>query len=156
MIRGFPWNSAGLALFHTLGSTKDLMMSDLIDRNCYQNGYFFKLSTLVMAPIDLIYVNVRVIPTLQGTVPPILDVNICFLVQVTDRGGRNFASLECFGNTLYTPGRYARQIHLNERLFHAALPAVMPLNDDGLKEIPLSLGTLSVTSSLEVGVRLRL
>ena len=35
---------AGLALLHTLSSTKNLTAAILIDRNRYKNGFIFKLS----------------------------------------------------------------------------------------------------------------
>ena len=38
---------AGFVLFHALGSTKNLTISVLIDRNCHKNGYIFKLSAPV-------------------------------------------------------------------------------------------------------------
>ncbi len=38
-----------LVLFHALGSTKNLTISVLIDRNCHKNGYIFKLSAPVAA-----------------------------------------------------------------------------------------------------------
>ncbi len=45
-------DAVGLVFFHALGSTKNLTVSVLIDRNRYQNGYIFKLSTPVAAQID--------------------------------------------------------------------------------------------------------
>src|SRR5699024_2602455 len=64
------------------------------------------------------------------------------LVQLTDGGGRDFAAPEGLGNILHTPDRYTCQIHLNERLFHAALPAAIPLNNSSLKRDSLELGHL--------------
>jgi len=79
---------------------------------------------------------------LQRTVTPILDVDIRFLVQLTDGGGRDLTAPESLGNILYTPDGYASQVHLNESLFHATLPAAIPLNDGSLKGDPLELGHL--------------
>ena len=45
-------------------------------------------------------------------------------------------------NIFHTPDRYACQVHLDERLFHATFPTAIPLNDSGLKGNPLKLGRL--------------
>ena len=42
----------------------------------------------------------------------------------------------------YTPDGYACQVHLNESIFHATLPAAIPLNDGGFKGNSLELGHL--------------
>ena len=146
---------AGFVLFHSLRSTKDFTISVLIYRNRYQNGHIFKRSTPVAAQIDPIHIDIRIPPALQRTVPPILNVDIRFLVQLTDGGWRHLAAPQGLGNILHAPDGYACQIHLNESFFHAAFTAAIPLNDGGLKGDPLSLGTLRVTSP-EVVVRLRL
>ena len=83
---------AGLVLFHALGGTKNLTVSVLIDCNCYQNGYIFKLSAPVAAQVDPIHIDIWIASALQRAVPPILNVDIRFLVQFTDGGGRNFAA----------------------------------------------------------------
>src|SRR5699024_3893786 len=69
-------------------------------------------------------------------------VAICFLVQLTDGGGRDFAAPQGLGDVLHTPDGYTRQVHLNESLFHAALPAAIPLNDGSFKRDALELGYL--------------
>ena len=79
---------------------------------------------------------------MQRTVSPILDVDICFLVQLTDGGGRYFAAPEGLGNILHTPDRHSCQIHLDEGLFHTAFPTAIPLNDGSLKGNPFELGYL--------------
>ena len=79
---------------------------------------------------------------MQGAVPPILNVNIRFLVQFTDCGGRDLAAPESLGDVLHTPDGYAGQIHLNEGLFHTAFPAAIPLNDSSLKRNPFEFGHL--------------
>ena len=71
---------AGLVLFHPLGGTKNFTVSVLIHRNRYQNGYIFKLSAPVAAQVDPIHIDIRISFALQRTVPPILDVDIRFLV----------------------------------------------------------------------------
>ena len=60
-------------------------------------------------------------------------MDICFLVQLTDGGGRNLAAPEGLSNILHTPDRYAGQVHLNQCLFHTALPAAIPLNNSSLE-----------------------
>ena len=42
-----------------------------------------------------------------------------------------------FLSIFHTPDGYARPIHLNDRFFHAALPAAIPFNDSSLKRNPL-------------------
>ena len=51
----------------------------------------------------------------------------------TDGGGRDLAAPQCLGDVLHTAHGDACQIHLNERLLHAALPAAIPLDDGGLE-----------------------
>ena len=85
---------------------------------------------------------IRIASTLQRAVPPILDVDICFLVQLADGGGRDLAAPESLGDILHTPDGYASQVHLNESLFHTALPAAIPLDNGGLKGDSLELGHL--------------
>ena len=72
-------------------------------------------------------------------VPPIFNVDIRFLVQLADSGGRDLATPQGLGDVLYAPDGYAGQIHLNECLFHTALPAAIPLNDGSLKGDSLEL-----------------
>ena len=72
-------------------------------------------------------------PALQGAVSPVLDVNIGFLVQLADGGGRDLAAPQCLRNVLHPAHGNACQIHLNERLLHAALPAAIPLDDGSLE-----------------------
>ena len=78
---------AGFVLLHTLGSAKNLTISVLIDRNRHQNSHIFKLSTPVTAQVDPIHIDIRIASALQRAVPPILNVDIRFLVQLTDGGG---------------------------------------------------------------------
>lgn len=74
-------------------------------------------------------------------------MDIRFLGQLTDAGGRYFAAPQRFCNVLYTLDRYAHQVHLNESLFHAAFAATVPLNDGGLKGNLLELGHLERDTS---------
>ena len=69
-------------------------------------------------------------------------MDIRFLIQLTDGGGRHLAAPQGLGNILHTPDGYTCQVHLNESLFHAAFTAAIPLNDGGLKGDALELGHL--------------
>ena len=102
---------------------------------------------------------------MQRTVPPIFNVDIRFLIQLTDGGWRNLAAPEGLGDVLHTPDRYAGQVHLNESLFHAALPAAIPFNDGSLKgdsfelrhfegDIPGSGGEVAVVVAAAVALAL--
>ncbi len=133
---------AGFVLLHTLCGAQNLTISVLIDRNRHQNSHIFKLSTPVAAQVDPIHIDIRIPPTLQRTVPPIFNVDIRFLIQLTDGGWRNLAAPEGLGDVLHTPDGYASQVHFNKSLFHAALPAAIPLNDGSLKGDSLELGYL--------------
>ena len=132
----------GLVLFHALGGTKNLTVSVLIYRNRHQNGHIFKLSAPISAQADPIHIDIRIAPTLQRAVPPVLNVDIRFLIQLADGGRRHLASPQSLGNILYAPDRHACQVHLNEGFLHAALPAAIPLNDGGLEGDPFELGYL--------------
>src|SRR5699024_2522900 len=110
--------------------------------NRHQNGHIFKLSTPVTAQVDPVHIDIRIAPALQRAVPPILNVDIRFLVQLADGGGRYLAAPQSLGNILHAPDGYSGQVHLDEGFFHTAFPAAIPLNDSGLKGDPLELGYL--------------
>ena len=97
---------------------------------------------------------IRIPTTLQRAVPPILDVDVGFLVQLADGSGRDLAASQRLGDVLHTAHGNARQVHLDEGFLHAAFPAAMPPGVAVSKDTPLSRGTWSVTSP-EVVVRLR-
>ena len=84
----------------------------------------------------------------------ILNVNISFLVQLTDGSGRDLAAPQCLRDVLHPAHGNACQVHLDEGLLHAALPAAVPLDDGSLEGHTLSRGIWSVTSP-EVVVRFR-
>lgn len=67
-------------------------------------------------------------------------MNIGFLVPLADGSGRNLAAPQCLGDVLHTAHGNARQIHLDEHLLHAALPAAIPLDDGGLEGHALEPG----------------
>ena len=92
---------AGLVLLHALGSAKNLTETVLIHGDRHQNRHIFVLSAPVAAQIDAVHIDIRIAPALQGTVPPILNVNVGFLVQLADGGGRNLAAPQRLGDVLY-------------------------------------------------------
>ncbi len=69
----------------------------------------------------------------------LLNVDICFLVQLTDGEGRDLAAPQSLSDVRHTPDGRTRQVHLNESIFHATLPAAIAFNDGGLKRNPLEL-----------------
>ena len=73
-------NPTGLVFFHALSCAKNLAVAILVDCNGYQNGYIFKLSAPVAAQVDSIHIDIRIPSSLQRAVPPILNVDIRFLV----------------------------------------------------------------------------
>ncbi len=58
----------------------------------HQNSYIFVLSAPVAAQADAVHIDIRIPSTLQGTVSSVLDVDIGFLVQLADGGGRDLAA----------------------------------------------------------------
>ena len=108
-----------------------------------------------MAQVDDIHIDIWIPPALQKTISPILNVDIRFLVQFTNGGGRYFATTEGLSNALQTPDGYACRVYLNESRFHATLPAAVPLNNGGLKRDPLEFGHLAGDVSRS-SMRLRL
>jgi len=124
---------AGLVLLHALGGAQNLTKTVLIHSDCHQNSYIFVLSAPVAAQVDAVYVDVWIAPALQGAVPPILDVNVGFLIQFANGSGRDLATPQCLGDVLHTAHRNACQVHLDEGLLHAALPAAIPLDDGSLE-----------------------
>ena len=95
------------------------------------------LSAPVAAQVDAVHIDVWIVPALQRTVPPVLNVNISFLVQLTDGGRRDPQRL---GDVLHPAHGDACQVHLDERLLHAALPAAIPLDDGRLEGHALEPG----------------
>ena len=91
---------------------------------------------------DSVYIDVWIAPTLQRPVAPILNMDIRFLVQFTDGGGRYLAAPQNLGDVLHAPDRHPGQVHLDESLFHTALPTAVPFNDGSLKRDTLELGHL--------------
>ena len=124
---------AGLVLFHAFGGPQNLAKTILVHGDRHQNSYIFVLSAPVAAQVDAVHVDIRIPPALQGAVSPVLDVDVGFLVQFADGGGRNLAAPQGLRDVLHTAHGNARQIHLDERLLYAALPAAIPLDDGGLK-----------------------
>ena len=53
---------------------------------------------------------------------------------------RDLAAPQCLGDVLHTAHGDARQVHLDEGLLHAALPAAIPLDDGGLEGHALEPG----------------
>ena len=94
------------------------------------------LSAPVAARVDALHVDVWIAPAPQGAVPPVLDVNVGFLVQLAD-GGR---APQCLRDVLHPAHGNACHVHLDERLLHAALPAAIPLDDGGLEGHALESG----------------
>ena len=123
---------AGLVLLHALGGTQNLTKTVLIHGNCHQNCHIFVLSAPVAAQVDTVHVDIRIAPAPQRAVAPVLDVNVGFLVQLADGGGRDLAP-QCLGDVLHPAHGNARQIHLDEGLLHAAFPAAVPLDDGSLE-----------------------
>ena len=124
---------AGLVLLHALSGAQNLTKTVLIHGNCHQNRHIFVLSAPVAAQVDVVHLSLWIAPALQGAVPPVLDVDVGFLVQPADGGGRNLAAPQRFGDVLHTAHGNARQIHLDEGFLHAALPAAIPLDDGSLE-----------------------
>ena len=60
-------------------------------------------------------------------------MNVGFLVQLADGSGRDLAAPQCLGDVLHTAHGNACQVHLDEGLLHAALPAAIPLDDGRLE-----------------------
>ena len=128
--------------FHDLSGTQNLTVAVLIHCDRYQNSYIFKLSAPVTTQVDLIYIDIRIASALQRTIAPILNMDICFLVQITDGGGKDLAAPEDLGDFLHTPDGYDCQVHLGEGLFHAAFPTTIPLNNSRLEIDPIGFGDL--------------
>ena len=123
----------GLVLLHALGGSQNLTKTVLIHGDRHQNSNIFVLSAPVAAQVDAVHVDVWIVAALQGAVPPVLDVNVGFLVQLTDGSGRNLAAPQCLRDVLHTAHGDACQIHLNEGFLHAAFPAAIPLDDGSLE-----------------------
>ena len=119
---------AGFVLLHALLCAQNLTVSVFCNANCHQNRDVFVFTAPVPLQVDAIHIDVR-IPARQRPLSPVLDIHICLLVQFADRGRRYPAAPQRLCDVLYTPHRYARQVHLDKRFLHAAFPAPVPLND---------------------------
>ena len=67
-------------------------------------------------------------------------MDVGFLVQLADGSGRDLAAPQCLRDVLHTAHGNARQVHLDEGLLHAALPAAIPLDDGSLEGHALEPG----------------
>ena len=90
--------------------------------------------------LDAVHVDVWIVAALQGAVAPILDVDIGFLVQLADGGRRNLAAPQRLRDVLHPAHGNTRQVHLDERLLHAALSAAIPLDDGSIEGYALEPG----------------
>ena len=79
---------------------------------------------------NAVYIDVQISAALQGTVAPVLDVDIGFLVQFADGGGRDLAAPQCLRDVLHAAHGNARQIHLDEGYLHAAADQFLDLTLD--------------------------
>lgn len=124
------------------------MVALLIDHNCHQNGYIFKLTTPVVTQIDFIDIDIWIMHILQRTVAPILNIDIRFLMVEGDTLVPRRASVISFTCQTDTLARYisigASSTLLSRRRYRSMITVS--------REIPLSLGILRVTSP-EVVVR---
>ena len=110
---------------------------------CFMFMYFLLPHSVPATWRSLAQTSMRAeLPSGKQPTTPILNVDICFLIQFANRCRRYLASPQRLGNVLHTPDRYSSQVHLNEGLFHAAFPATVPLNNCCLKGNPLELGHL--------------
>ena len=98
------------------------------------------LSAPVAAQVDAVHIDVWIVAALQGAVAPVLNVDVGFLVQLTDGSGRNLAAPQRLRDVLHPAHGNACQVHLDERLLHAALPAAIPLDDGSLEGYALEPG----------------
>ena len=90
--------------------------------------------------LDAVHIDIRVSAALQRTVAPILDVDGGFLVQLADGSGRNLAAPQRLRDVLHPAHGNACQIHLDEGLLYAALPAAVALDDGSLEGHALESG----------------
>ncbi len=127
----------GLVLLHAFGGTQNLAKTVLVHGNCHQNSHIFVLSAPVAAQVDAVHVDIRIPSALQRAVAPVLDVDVGFLVQLADGGGRNLAAPQRLGDVLHTAHGDTRQVHLDEGFLHAALPAAIPLDDGSFERYSL-------------------
>ena len=130
-------NSACLVLFHAFGSTQNLAVPILIHRNSYKNWHILVLSAPVTPQVDTVQINIRISAALQGTVSPILYVDVGLCVQQADCCSRYLAASQCFGNILYAAYGYAGEVHLDQRFLNAAFPAAIEFDDRHLKRCSL-------------------
>src|ERR1700760_2880250 len=80
----------------------------------------------------------------DAPVPPSLDLGVNLLVEVGHRARAHPCAPQRFSDVLHASHRDARQIHLDQRLLHRALPAPVPLNDRSLKGLASQLWNLEV------------
>ena len=78
-------------------------------------------------------------------------MDIGFLVQLADGGGRYLVAPQGLGDVLHPTHRDAGQIHLNERFLNTALTTAVPLNDGCLKRDPLEARHLECDISRSSG-----
>ena len=92
---------AGLVLLHAFSGTQNLTISVLVYCDGHQNSYIFVLSAPVAAQVYPVHIDVRVAPSLQGAIPPVLNVDICFLIQFADGCRGHLAAPQSLRDVLY-------------------------------------------------------
>ena len=148
-------DSAGLVLLHSLGSSQNLTKTVLIHGDCHQNRHIFIFSAPVVVQVDAVHIDIRILSTMQGAVAPVLDVDVGFLVQLADGGGRDLAwphnaSVMFSTRRTETPARYISMSASSTLLSRRRYRSMMAVS----KDTPLGRGIWSVTLP-EVVVRLR-
>ena len=63
--------------------------------------------------MDTVHIDIWILAAVQRTIAPVFNMDIGFLVQFADCGGRNFAALQRFSDILDTAHGYSGEIHLN-------------------------------------------
>ncbi len=74
----------GRVLFHPLSGAENFTVSVRIYRNRHQNGCILILPAPAAPQIDAVHIDVGIPSALQRMVPPVLNMDIGFLIQLAD------------------------------------------------------------------------
>ena len=115
-----------------LRAADDLPVAGGVDADGHQNGHVLVGPSPAALEVDAVDENVRVI-ALERPLAPGLDGRERLLVEVGDGAGGHGRSPEEFGDVLDSPGRDAREVHLDDGLLDRSLAPAVALDNGRLE-----------------------
>lgn len=74
----------GFILFHALSGAENFSVTLPVYSNRHESADILVFAAPIAAKVDTINIHIWIFPALKRTVTPVLDMYVCFLVQLTD------------------------------------------------------------------------